>query len=458
MLDACLQPLAILGDGVRVTHANAAFCDLMDRNAGSVGGRTLGEIGLTSVGDTTIDADLEGALAGRKPDARRASLSTSGGRRIVVEFAARRIVFDGGHTGGILVGLSRRMRGRTGPTRHDRNLALLKSISASTSDTILTLTEDGVVEMASTSVERMFGYSSSEAVGMDLGRLISRATNGDHVDTIKDALKDENSERLRPAPGDYLGLRKDGDRFPVEVSISEIDDERRFTCMIRDVSERKRLEQQILDISADEQRRIGLELHDDTLQAFTGMQLVAEELLDLLAPDSHESNLVRTLAESSAAASRRTRLLARGLMPARIPGGGLVTAIEALARDIGELHSVTVLVECSDDALGLPDSDVATHVFRVVQEAASNAARHSGSEHIRISLAREEQRFVVRVADGGMGFDDEDNDGNGLGLKIMAYRADLIGAELSIERWRDGGAVVVLSVPHNAADVEGGAA
>ena len=449
VLNAHPDPLAIVVDDGHVRAANAAFLDLLSIDARQARARSVQELGLQLDEPGGVEAAIGRVLrTGVAIEKCRAELEQPGSRPLQLSLTARRIDLDRTRYHGALLSLARRPDGRFRAKKSGHNLALLHSISASTADLILTLTEDGVIETASAAVKRMFGYTPSEVAGMDLAVLISQTGEGTGVSRLKQALKDDDTRKTMRSPNEFVGVSKGGRRIPVEVAINEIDHENRFTAIIRDVSERKRLEQQVLDISTEEQRRIGLELHDDTLQALTGMQLIAEELIDLLEPGSRGEELARMLAETGAAAGRRARLLTRGLIPVRVPAGGFAAALESLAADVGELHGVTVTVEHQECSLAFADDDVSTHVYRILQEATSNAARHSGSDVVRISVAQDGERLLVRVADEGDGFDQgELSDDGGLGLKIMSYRADLIGAELSVETWRAGGTVVVLSVP-----------
>lgn len=209
-----------------------------------------------------------------------------------------------------------------------------------------------------------------------------------------------------------------------------------------DVTERKRLEKQVLEISAREQIRIGQDLHDRLGQLLTGLGFKAQSLADRLAErhaaeaDAAES-LVRLVSESISL----TRSLSRGLQPVEVGSGGLMEALEDLASQSEKLFGIRTQFSCEEPVL-VHDNSMATHLFRIAQEAVNNAAKHGSPTRVEVRLASDEHTLTLFVEDDGTGMDPSAASKRGLGLNIMAYRASVIDGKLEV-RPRPGGGTVV---------------
>lgn len=205
----------------------------------------------------------------------------------------------------------------------------------------------------------------------------------------------------------------------------------------QDIDDRKTLEMEVLHIADREQRRIGQELHDDIQQRLTGLGLIAENLCEQFAgmPTSEQA-ISRRLARGISDLSERVHRLSHGLVPLDLNGEGLCVALSRLASET----DAPGLLRCSfrsEEGLEVHDGFAATHLYRIAQEAVTNAIRHSAASHIRIGLSRIDGLTVLTVADNGSGI--KDHDDSGRGMRIMAYRASLIGATLKVSRTRTRG-------------------
>jgi signal transduction histidine kinase len=202
----------------------------------------------------------------------------------------------------------------------------------------------------------------------------------------------------------------------------------------RDVTERRWLEQQLLTISDAEQQRIGADLHDGLGQQLTGMACLTAALRDRLkktAPNEVENaDLIARLASESVS---QTRALARGLCPVQLEQGSLVGALEDLTYQSQLLHSI----ECRFRAEGVPprcEHLTAIHLYRITQEAIHNATRHGGAKHILVTLGSHGKEHRLTIKDDGCGFDPRAvRAGSGAGLRLMSYRANMIGGTFSAE-------------------------
>jgi signal transduction histidine kinase len=220
---------------------------------------------------------------------------------------------------------------------------------------------------------------------------------------------------------------------------------------IRALTEWKRLEREILHISAREQRRIGHDLHDSLCQHLTATalagQVLAEKLQARSIPEASGANKIIELVENGIALARN---LARGIYPVEVEAEGLMVAFEELARNISAVSKVTCIFECEPPVL-IHDATMAMHLYRIAQEAVSNAIRHGKAKRIGINLTERSGTIVLAVEDDGLGLPENWDKRNGLGTRIMAHRATMMGGAISIEPNPTGGTLVKCSFPASAA-------
>jgi signal transduction histidine kinase len=221
----------------------------------------------------------------------------------------------------------------------------------------------------------------------------------------------------------------------------------RTTALTDEIAERARLERAVLDISERERRAIGHDLHDGLSQHLTGTALVAQSLHKRLSARSPSDAMdVARVVELVEAGIEQTRTLARGLLLAEIEHDGLVAALRSLAS----ATTAQFKVECEyagDPELFLEDGGTATHLYRIAEEATRNAARHGKPSQILLQLSRGEDHAELSVADNGLGLPPAGSRGQGLGLRIMAHRASIIGGTLAVESGAPAGTVVFCRVP-----------
>jgi two-component system, NarL family, sensor histidine kinase UhpB len=211
----------------------------------------------------------------------------------------------------------------------------------------------------------------------------------------------------------------------------------------RDITERKRLEQEILDVSGRERQSIGRDLHDGLGQELTGVALMLRGLSSRLAqrcPEAMDSiNEIVALVNQSI---ENARSLARGLLPVRAETGGLAFALRELASRSGDLYGLEVNFRTEVwPELRLDETD-SSHLYRIAQEALTNAARHGHATLVDIALLVTLDTFSLFITDNGEGISLPASPYRGMGLKIMKYRAGMIGAKFEIAPNEPHGTVV----------------
>jgi signal transduction histidine kinase len=206
--------------------------------------------------------------------------------------------------------------------------------------------------------------------------------------------------------------------------------------------QRQAFEKDILEISEQEQCRIGQDLHDDLCQRLAGIALTCDLLQQSLAATSKaESAGAAKIARQLREAISHARMLARGLSPAAPGANGLMGGLAELASSVTELFQVSCRFECEPPVL--VENDVAaTHLYRIAQEAISNAVTHGKSKNIVLKLSGRGGKTSLSIEDDGIGFPDNLEPGVGMGLRIMKSRADMIGAILDVRRKDPKGTIV----------------
>jgi PAS domain S-box-containing protein len=214
-----------------------------------------------------------------------------------------------------------------------------------------------------------------------------------------------------------------------------------------DITERRRLQRTVNDISAQEARRIGQDLHDGLGQHLTGIAFMSKvlerKLAESSAPESADADKILKLVNE---AINKTRELARGLRPVVSDAEGLMSALRQIATEVEDLFRISCRFHCAEPVL-ISDVSAATHLYHIAQEAVNNAVKHGNARDVLITLSRIDESGALTIRDDGVGFPIAPANDSGMGLHIMRYRASMIGGALQVERGDDGGTRVSCVFP-----------
>jgi signal transduction histidine kinase len=226
----------------------------------------------------------------------------------------------------------------------------------------------------------------------------------------------------------------------------------RTAALNREMQDRMRLEEQILSISEREQERIGHDLHDSLCQHLTGVALAGEVLSEQLAAQARpEAKASEHLVEMVEAAIDLTRTLARGLHP-ELKGEGFIDALRQLAASMSEGFKTSCRFQC-DGPVDIGEEGVATHLYRLAQEAINNAVKHSHAREIVVRLETCGPGLRLTISDDGIGLPAPMP--AGMGMRTMAHRASVIGAAFQVERLAPHGTRVTCQLPDERLNSEG---
>jgi two-component system sensor kinase FixL len=254
------------------------------------------------------------------------------------------------------------------------------------------------------------------------------------------------SPRRSEGLGELTFTKPNGERCFIEFSSTQLAADLNLS-ILRDVTERRALEHEIQEISEREQRRLGQDLHDGLGQSMTGIAFLAKVLQQKLqAKDLEEAEAAGSIASLINEALAQTRRLSRGLCPVELDANDIEAALGQLAENLRTLFSVSCELQCEPE-MKISDNAVAVHLYRIAQEAATNAIKHGRAKNIGLSLYSTQSRLILKVTDDGAGMPPGTHKGKGMGLRVMHHRARMIGATISLRPAKVRGVTVVCSLP-----------
>ena len=296
----------------------------------------------------------------------------------------------------------------------------------------MVLDRDGRIVRFNTAAEALTGYDSSEVMTMRSWDLF---VPEEEVKTVKGVFN-RLASGDKPSRTSSTLITKDGSRRMISWSNTALQDESgKVTYIIHsgiDVTEAKRLEKQVLDIAEQEQARFGQDLHDGLGQHLAGIEFMSQALEQRLTESGHDAaESVRDIKDLIRNAITQTRDLARGLSPVVLQSKGLEAALRDLASSISKRTGIKCVFK-SAARIVVTHEEASIHLYRIAQEAVSNAIKHGKATSITISMRNIAHRLELKIEDNGSGLAPEFEAGKGMGLRGMNYRAGIIGGSLDI--------------------------
>lgn len=252
---------------------------------------------------------------------------------------------------------------------------------------------------------------------------------------------------LRNYPVNYytkvFGIRK----CLVSAEVIELQGERCMLAVIDDITDKIRMESEILKISERERIRIGQDLHDDLGQHLIGIEAMSMHLYNCLNGKlKDESLLAKKINLLIRQATDKTRRLSKGLYPIIIEKKGLILALKDLAASTRKIFRIKCVIEF-EESFHINDTTIAMHMYHIAQESVTNSVKHGKATFIRIELKSDMNNVYMNITDNGCGFSVDSIKSSGSGLRIMQYRARIIGGVLDFMCTEKKGAAINLRIP-----------
>ena len=382
-------------------------------------------------------ADIEKALArtmaGHEVSLQQTVIAASTGTRHVLLHRTRPVIENGATTGALVISSN-----ITAQTDREQLLRLRGLVLETIREGVVLLDARNTVTLTNPAFDHMCGAGVGELLGMPIEALLLIAP-----------------ARLRNAdvPLESMVRRLDGSQFAAAAVVTPMDvnSEPHLLVVINDVTERKLLEREILEVSSQEQQRIGNDLHDGLGQELTGVALMLRALAGRIKKEypnaDAEMNEIVALVNHSI---ESTRALARGLSPVSIERGGLLPALQTLIVRARGAYGINIQMRRLIRRPLKIGPEAATHLYRIVQEALTNAVRHGRASRITLTVTAADNHIEIAIRDNGRGMlPPTATRSAGIGLKTMSYRAEMLAGELSIQPAKGGGTVVRCRCPQN---------
>jgi hypothetical protein len=352
-----------------------------------------------------------------------------------------------------------------------RSEARLRGILDSAMDAIVTVDESQKIVLFNAAAESVFGCPREQAIGAPLDWFIPERLRAGHAEHIRRFGETGMSPRRMGAQRIVAGLRRNGEEFPIDASISQITESGRkfYTVVLRDVTERVRAEEALrkskeelreLALTAQtvreqEKSRVARELHDELAQALTALKMDVTWIRERVPADdgrvSGKLADIEALLDSTVAATRR---ISADLRPLMLDDLGLIPAAEWLVQKFTERTGIRCELAIGVTDLELEDPQ-ASAVFRILQESLTNAARHAQPSLVEVTIDRSDGVVALTVRDNGRGFSPQQPRKPGsYGLMGLRERAYLLGGEVNILSEPDRGTTIEVRIPLESRTVQ----
>lgn len=326
----------------------------------------------------------------------------------------------------------------------------VETILESTVDGVFNIDERGVVQSFNKSASKIFGYSENEIHGKNYRKLIPEHHKNGAGNLIKKIFSFGQNDYVG-SRREITGQRKDGSIFPMEISATKTSYNKKkiITCVVNDISERRRLEQEILWISEEERRSIGQNMHDGLGQILTGVQLISLSLAQKLDEQGiAEADEVQQIADMVKEANEQARALAHGLAHVGIEEEELSTSFRRLGKQVKKLFNIQCTLEIDSDII-INNDVTALNLYRIAQEAINNAYKHGKADKVKIILKQEAGFIHLYIENNGSPFSlsESEVESTGMGVNIMRYRTHMIFGHFDIVTTKEGTTRTCCKVP-----------
>ena len=470
VVEAAMDPIVTVDEAQRIVAFNAAAEQAFGRRRDEVVGQPL-DILIPERYRGTHGADVDRfgrtGITSRRMGAQAVlrALRTNGEEFPIEASISQHVDGDRKFYTVILRDVSERLHAAT---RLEQSEARLRGILDSAMDAIITVDERQCVVLFNNAAETMFGWTRDEALGAPLDRFIPERFRGAHAMHVRQfGETGVTSRRMGGSLRIVTGLRRDGEEFPIDASISQVEEagKRLYTVILRDVTARigaeqalRRSKEELQELGAaahmtreQEKSRIARELHDELGQLLTMLQMDVAWCKEKLPPGNEafaaKVDRMAALLKSTIAATRR---IAADLRPLMLDDLGLVPSIEWLVENFTQRTGIACELTLERRELELSKAQ-ASAVFRIVQESLTNVAKHARAAHADISIERDDGTLVVRIEDDGVGFSPQaPRKPNSFGLLGLRERASLLGGDVTVTSAPGEGTIVEVRLPSEA--------
>ncbi|HOM28789.1 MAG TPA: PAS domain S-box protein [Deltaproteobacteria bacterium] len=304
----------------------------------------------------------------------------------------------------------------------------------------------GVVLNVNESFTDITGYRLEDVAGRSVDELGLFTSPSEYERAVETLVQGEKVKNREMELSTKWGVTRTA---AVSAEIITLAGESCIIAAMEDITEKRTLEREILLVGERERQKIGQDLHDDLSPHLIGIEVMSGLLKKRLearqVPTIDEVEKIRALIEQ---AISKTRRLSRGLCPVFLADHGLESLLQEMSRTIAEVHGI----ECSfsyERPIVLEDITACTHIYYIVHEAVHNAVKHGKADRVDIELKGEGRSVSVTIRDNGLGMP-QVAPATGMGLKIMRFRAHMIGAGLAIQSGPSGGTTVTLTLENAA--------
>jgi PAS domain S-box-containing protein len=330
-----------------------------------------------------------------------------------------------------------------------REQADLEALFSMAPDGVIVVGHNGKILTANEQARQLFGYSPQEFVGLQIEALMHESHRAAHVGHRETYVQAPVVRLMNPIQ-ELRGVRRDGSEFIAEIGLGPLQFKNQACTIanVRDITERKKLEteraeqqkrfrdlsRRLMEVQEAERRKLSTELHDRTSPGLAAIQINLKMLNNLLSTRGTED--VKALLDDTAGLIADTtvsiREISSNLRPTVLDDGGLLPALAGYAQQFMQRTGIVVQLQTQDVTNALTPA-VQSSLFRIVQEALTNCAKHAKAKSVTIRLNTEGHRVSLMIADDGVGFDFEKESTLGLGLLTMRERAEFAGGSFSVE-------------------------